>query len=284
MIIYGVDFTSAPRRRKPITCARSELRDNLLCLDSFEAFSTFTEFETFLQRPGPWIAGLDFPFGQPRKLIENLGWSSDWEGYVKIVGSMTKQEFVQTLAEYRKLRPEGDKQHMRVIDNKANSRSPMMLYGVPVGKMFFEGAPRLLRSGANIVPNNPIDSDRIIVEAYPALVARKVIGNIGYKNDMKSKQTLEQRKARAKIVEGICGSEVLNFYGFVAQLNAEQAEQCIEEPGADLLDSILCAIQATWAYSNREQNYGVSAECDSLEGWIVDPEMNKTQPFIPGLQ
>jgi len=139
--------------------------------------------------------------------------------------------------------------------------------------MFFEGSPRILRSGASIIPNRPTDSDRIVVEAYPALVARAFIGKTGYKNDTKSKQTVEQRDARASIVEGICSNRLVDSYGFRVQLNSEQIGKCIEEPGADMLDSVLCAIQATWAYERRDHNYGIPLDCDPLEGWIVDPAM-----------
>jgi hypothetical protein len=35
-----------------------------------EEWSTFSAFEGALQRPGPWIAGIDPPFGQSRQFIE----------------------------------------------------------------------------------------------------------------------------------------------------------------------------------------------------------------------
>jgi len=140
MRVYGVDFTSAPRKQKPITCAECSLDNGLLYINDFDQFTSFDQFENFLQISGPWIAGLDFPFGQPRKLIENLGWSPSWEGYVKLIDDMTKDEFVYTLTQYRNGRPEGDKQHLRIIDKKGNSCSPMMLYYTPVA--FF---PRVLR-------------------------------------------------------------------------------------------------------------------------------------------
>jgi hypothetical protein len=102
-------------------------------------------------RPGTWVAGMDFPFGQPRRLIENIGWPRTWTGYVRHVSTITKPEFVETLAKYRAGREKGDKQHLRQTDELANSRSPMMLYGVPVGKMFFEGAYCLLDAGCTII-------------------------------------------------------------------------------------------------------------------------------------
>src|ERR1700694_936576 len=87
MYIYGLDFTSAPTRRKPITCACCELYDTVLTVNSCLKLTSFDEFEAFLRSDGPWLAALDFPFGQPRKLIANLGWPQNWRGYMEIVAS-----------------------------------------------------------------------------------------------------------------------------------------------------------------------------------------------------
>lgn len=137
MKIFGLDFTSVPSKRKAITYAQCSMDGDNLALQSFGHLTSFNEFETFLAQPGPWVMGMDFPFGQPRKLIENLGWPATWEGYVRHVAEMSKSQFVEALAKYRAGRLKGDKQHLRRTDELANSRSPMMLYGVPVGKMFF---------------------------------------------------------------------------------------------------------------------------------------------------
>lgn len=281
MIIYGIDFTSAPKRQKPITCAKCLLVDELLRVQDVECFTSFVQFEYFLQTNGPWITGLDFPFGQPRKLIENLSWPLTWEGYVKLVGNMDKLGYEQLLKKYQQNRPYKDKRHFRLIDRKADSRSPMQLDFVPVGKMFCQGAPRLLKSGASILPNHPTDSNKLIVEAYPALVARKIIGSQSYKNDTKSKQTAEQRDARIRIIKGISSDKLEEIFGFCTRLSDEQIKLCIEEPSADLLDSVLCAIQATWAYTQKNNHYGIPVECDPLEGWIVDPAMEQTESLFP---
>ena len=71
MRIYGLDFTSAPSYRKPITCAVGIITADWLRVEGLIALISFVEFEQFLSQPGPWLAGLDFPFGQPRKLIQN---------------------------------------------------------------------------------------------------------------------------------------------------------------------------------------------------------------------
>src|SRR4051812_6850562 len=46
--IYGVDFTCAPRRAKPITAAAALLKGNSLRLGKIERLQTFAEFEQLL--------------------------------------------------------------------------------------------------------------------------------------------------------------------------------------------------------------------------------------------
>jgi hypothetical protein len=84
------------------------------------------------------------------------------------------------------------------------------------------------------------------------------------------------------LADGLSSERLRELYGFSVKLNDVQAQRCIEEPGADVLDSVLCAVQAAWAYENREENYGIPAECDPLEGWITDPEMREISLFEQG--
>lgn len=271
MRLYGLDFTSAPSKRKPITCATCLFHDTQLIVEEVFPIAMFDVFEQWLRQPGPWLAALDFPFGQPRQLLTRLGWPLSWEGYVHHIGSMSKAEFEKTIQNYQDSRPAGDKQHMRVTDKLAGSRSPMMLHRVPVGKMFFQGAPRLLASGVSVLPCHPQSVDRIVIEGYPALVARRWSGKQSYKSDERAKQTAEQRRVRQRIVNGIRSSALLDIYGIQLSLTDEQAQRLIVEPMGDELDALLCAIQAAWAYTQRDKNYGIPGTCDDVEGWIVDP-------------
>ena len=271
MRIYGVDFTSAPKRSKPIAVALCELADGELRWQGYLALLGFDEFEAFLDRSGPWVAGLDFPFGQPRKLIEDLGWPGCWAGYVKHVSGMSLRAFADTLAQYRSGRPPGAKHLYRHTDLRASACSPMMLHGVPVGRMFYHGAPRLLRSGASIVPCCPVGGRRVVVEAYPALVARRFIGQRSYKSDDRRKQTPEREEARRALVAGLCSDLLGADYDLQLALEDSQVESLVGDPSGDRLDALLCAIQAAWAHSRRGQGYGVPRDCDPLEGWIVDP-------------
>jgi hypothetical protein len=60
-------------------------------------------------------------------------------------------------------------------------------------------------------------------------------------------------------------------YGFVVEMDGYWREELTRDPAADALDSLLCAIQAAWAYTRKDENYGVPPECDPNEGWILDP-------------
>ena len=271
MNIYGLDFTSVPSRRKPITCACCELEKTTLIVKTCLRLPTFEDFEAFLRTEGPWLAALDFPFGQPRKLITNLGWPETWEGYMHLISSMSKQTFEQTLQNYQENRPPGDKQHLRATDALAGAISPMMLHRVPVAKMFFQGATRLLKSEMSILPCRPTGDGRIVVEGYPALVARKLIGKRGYKSDEHGKQTIEKVMARSEIVKGLRSGMLVKEYGLAVLMTDEMAERLAEDAMGDELDAVLCAVQAGWAYLERENGYGISRGCDGGEGWIVDP-------------
>ena len=269
MKIFGVDFTSAPSHKKTITCLETRLDNGTLSVGVLNQFTDFVQFEAFLHRPGPWVAGFDFPFGQPRKLIQNLRWPNTWAGYVQHIAQMGQHNFEQTITTYRNSRPTGDKHHLRTIDAQAKAISPMMLHGVPVGKMFYQGAPRLLFSGVSIQPCHPIGDNRIALEVYPALVARKWLGQQSYKNDSSKKQTPEQKAARQTLLDALCSPALKKHYGLTLHLSDTLAAQLVQDPTADSLDALLCAIQAAWACT--QPNFGIPPNCDPLEGWIIDP-------------
>ena len=235
--ILGIDFTSVPKRNKPITCARASFDGKKLSLDELIHWHNFTEFEDALRAPGPWVAAIDFPFGQSRRFVENIGWPLNWAEYVEVVASLDRQSFRNKLEDYKKERALGDKHHKRICDVLSRSQSPQTLYGTPVSLMFFEGAPRLLRSGVHLPYNCDGDKTRIVLEAYPGIAARKLIGNRGYKSDNKKKQTEEHRRARNEIWAFLTGSEWESRYGFAI----DAPRTLVDDPGADDLDALICA-------------------------------------------
>ena len=266
MKIYGIDFTSAPSKMKAIACAEAWLETDILKIEKFYRFTNFSSFMDFLNQSSAWIAGVDFPLGQPRKLIENLRWGTTWAEYVNRVGQMTKQEFVEALNQYRQDRAIGDREHLRQTDQLTGAISPMKVYGVPVGKMFFEGAPRFLQAGFSILPCHPTADPRIAIEIYPALIARNLIGRQSYKSDDKRKQTEEMQLLRKEIINQVRSPIFKEKYGFIVQISDRLASECNLDPSGDTLDAILAAIQA--ASASRQPNYGIPKTCDRLEGWI----------------
>ncbi|MBC6427794.1 MAG: DUF429 domain-containing protein [Cellvibrionales bacterium] len=266
MKILGIDFTSSSKKRKPITCAHCLLDGGTLRFSKMEEWSEFEGFENALRRPGPWIAGIDFPFGQADRFIKNIGWPQDWAGYVRHARGLGKEGFCNALNEYRKSRPKRDKEHLRRTDKPAGSVSPQKLYFVPVGQMFFAGAPHLLDARVSVpglLRGNP---KRVVVEAYPGVLARSVIGKKSYKHDTKKKQTGEQHQARLGILNALRNGAAREHYEFDLD-----APDCLcEDPGGDHLDALLCAIQAAWAWKNKENGHGMPKHCGN-EGWIADP-------------
>lgn len=273
MRVYGLDFTSAPGRKKPLIALGCTLDGGALRLESAEEMTSFDELEEFLERPGEWVCGMDFPFGQPRSLVEALGWPAGWEGYVGEVAGLSREEFEDAIRSDMARRPAGSKHRYRLADRRSGSASAMMLFRVPVGKMFHRGAPRLLDSGTSVVPCRPNDSGRVAVEAYPAVVARRFLGRRGYKSDERKKQTSEHRAARERLVSGLRSETLEEAYGITVEMSQAWKEELVREPTADALDSLLCAVQAAWAYTRKDDGWGVPPECDPDEGWILDPEL-----------
>jgi hypothetical protein len=269
--ILGIDFTSSPSRRKPLTCLHCGLDGSNLRVQRLEEWSSFAAFEEALERPGPWVAGIDFPFGQARQFIETIGWPASWEGYVAVAERLGRSGFRAELTRYREQRVAGDKEHRRETDKAAGSISPQKLYGVPVGLMFFEGAPRLLASGVSVPHLRDGDPSRIVVEAYPGVLARALIGRRSYKSDTRRKQTQDQHEARVALLERL-QHEAPHRYG----LAAEAPFDLCDDPGADHLDALLCAVQAAWAWQQRENGYGAPGPLDPLEGWIADPHLRSS--------
>lgn len=269
MKIMGIDFTSRPTRKKPLTCMHCVLEGRVLLAGDLEEWPAFEPFEEALEKPGPWIAGIDFPFGQSRTFVENIGWPDSWKGYVEHSRSLGRDCYRKILDAYREQRPLGDREHRRATDIAAGSISPQKLYGVPVGLMFFEGASRLVRSDITIPGLQSGDPARIAVEAYPGVSARRIIGRTAYKSDNRNKQTEDQFRARRALLDYILSDQIEGRYGFRVRASRSLAD----DPSGDQIDALLCAIQAAWAWTMRKDGFGLPSNADSLEGWIADPSL-----------
>ncbi len=277
MKIYGIDFTSRPTLAKPIVCAECEPVEETLTLLQLHAFTDFAVFENLLETPLPWFCGIDAPFAQPRKLIEDLGLQTylshplEWQSYILEFAAMGKEGFVMCLNTYRAGQPTGHKEHLREVDKLAKAISPMKLYGVPVGKMFFELAPRLAKTSLNIPALRLTLDKRTVLEVYPALVARFLVGRQSYKSDTKEQQTNEKGKIRADLVRMLESPKLQAGYGITVNLSASHKKTLVADAKGDTLDALLAAIQTAWAAC--QENFGFPDDVDGLEGWIADPSL-----------
>ena len=267
MRVYGVDFTSAPKARKPITVAQGYLEGNILTVERIEAIKSFESFEEFLLRPGPWIAGFDFPFGIPREAAVAIGWPVTWKALVKKCEKIGRSGFTLESDTLRESRPKGKKYPKRQGDDAAKSHSPMKCVQPPVGWMFVEGAPRLLRAGVSIPRMLDGDPARIAVEAYPGHAARAAIGRRSYKHDQPSKQGPARRNARKVLLAAMQSTR--NSTGIRLAATTSLLAEMNSDGTGDLLDAAICALQAAWALQRRATGYGLPAQMDPLEGWIV---------------
>lgn len=278
MRIIGIDMTSTPTARKPITAAVCALKAGRLTLEALEHLETLDALTGRLAAPTePTLFAIDAPFGMPRRLLEHDNWLREsWADYAAWIGTLDRAAFKARLEAYRTPRPPGDKQHRRRCDELARSKSPMMVFGVPVGLMFHELAPRLADTDIHVPLLRETGSPVVAVEAYPALVAERPAGRTPYKNDQPAKQTPAHRETRAAILNWLASAECDNTYACRVTLDGPAHDTLLNDGTADALDALLAGVQGAWAWSRRDAGFGIPPSADPLEGWIVDPALSST--------
>lgn len=270
-LLIGVDFTSAPRRAKPITAAFGRIELDAcaapsLRLLALECCADWPAFEALLQRRGPWLGAFDFPFGLPRAAVVDLGWPQHWPALVRHCAALGRAAFRDALDADRATRPPGQRYVHRATDHPARSHSPLKLVNPPVGLMFLEGAPRLLAAGVHLPGIHDGDTARIALEAYPALLARRFARG-SYKSEARGQQDDARRARRARILAALLAGAAAPC----PPLRAEpgQVRELLDDARADRLDAVLALCQAAAGALHGPPRHGLPAAFDSLEGWIA---------------
>jgi hypothetical protein len=282
MLIHGVDFTSAPGRRKGITVASGRIARRTLEIESIVTLEGWPAFEAWLALPGPWVGGFDFPFGLPREAVKDLGWPQEWPALVQHCASLGRVRLREALDAYRTGRAIGNKYPHRLGDRAAGSHSPVKLVNPPVALMFLEGAPRLLAAGVHMPSTCPGDRRRVALEAYPGFAIRQLVGKRpgSYKNDARAKQTIAQRQFRSRIVKRLIDTGLPG--GVKLAANFAILRTLVFDGTGDRLDAVLCAMQAAQAWKLRKSNFGLPAMLDPLEGWIATVPAPPASMSSPG--
>jgi len=265
--LVGCDFSSAPTRRKPIVIAWGSASKRRVVLDRLERLESLAAFAQWLEQPRAWIGGFDVPFGLPRELVEQLGWPLQWRDCMAHYGSLSRAEIRSTFAAFCDARPAGGKFAHRTFDRLAGSSPSMKWVNPPVAYMLHAAVPLLLQAGVHLPGLHPGDVQRVALEAYPGLLARELIDRRSYKSDDKARQTPERLIARKDLLNALeLGQTRL---GLRLKLSHAQRDALVHDASGDSLDAVLCLVQAAWAAQQGAPHYGLPAQLDPLEGWIV---------------
>jgi hypothetical protein len=275
--LIGVDFSSAPTRRKPITVAIAQAGPGTVALREIQRFDSLPHWHDWLAAPGEWLGAFDFPFGLPRAFVEGLGWplaaTAPWRDVTQRLAALSRAQLIEQCRAWCDARPVGSKFAHRATDLLAGSSPSMKWINPPVALMLHAGAPRLLEAGVTVpgLTEQGTDPGRIALEGYPGLLARAVLGRQSYKSDdPKHRQDPLRQAAREALVQALEAGE----HPFEVRVDFQALRHdCIEEAGADLLDAVLCLAQAAWAWHRRDRNWGLPAVIDPIEGWILGAEI-----------
>jgi hypothetical protein len=102
------------------------------------------------------------------------------------------------------------------------------------------------------------------------MLAREVLGTQSYKSDDKAKHTSERLIARKDLINALELGQTR--WGVRLKLSHAQRDALAQDATGDALDAVLCLVQAAWAQLRHRQGdplFGLPADTDPLEGWIV---------------
>ncbi len=266
-VLLGCDFSSSPSKRKPIVLALGERRGDAVVLDRIEKIPTLEAFGRWLAQPADWVGGFDVPFGLPRELVEHLGWPLQWADCMAHYASLSRAQIRETFAAFCDARPAGGKFAHRAFDKQAGSSPSMKWVNPPVAYMLHAAVPLLLQAGVHLPGLHAGDTRRVALEAYPGLLARELIERRSYKSDDPAKQTPERLIARKDLLEALeTGRTRLALR---LKLTHAQRDALVQDASGDSLDAVLCMVQAAWAQREGPPSWGLPAQVDPLEGWIL---------------
>lgn len=270
-LLLGCDFSSAPSARKPIVVALGAVRGARVTLSKLLPFATLDGWGQWLHDTPAWIGGFDLPFGLPRELVEHLDWPLEWQACMAHYAGLERAQIRDLFAAFCDARPVGGKFAHRRTDLPAGSSPSMKWVNPPVAFMLHAGVPRLLAAGAALPGLHAVPgAARIALEAYPGLLARELIGRRSYKSDDVARQDTERWVARADLLSAL--ERGVTRLELRLSLTHAQRDQLLADARGDALDAVLCLVQAAWASRQRDDagpGYGLPADLDPLEGWIV---------------
>lgn len=276
-LLVGCDFSSSPSARKPIVLALGHAQGACVRLDALLRLNSLPEFARWLQQPQAWVGGFDLPFGLPRELVQTLRWPTEWLACMEHFATLSRAEVRAAFKAFCDARPQGAKFAHRATDRPAGSSPSMKWVNPPVAYMMHAGVPLLIEAGvtlpglyAPVHRGGAAPLERVALEAYPGLLARELIGAVSYKSDDRQRQTTERLLARKDLITAL--EQGKSRLGLRIRLSNAQRDTLADDASGDSLDAVLCLLQAAWAQARHaagHRPYGLPADLDALEGWIV---------------
>lgn len=268
--LVGCDFSSAPTTKKSIVVALGALHAGRVQLSGLKHFATLAAFSDWLKQPQAWVGAFDLPFGLPRELVQALGWPTGWAACMAHYTSLSRDQIRLAFAAFCNARPVGGKFAHRATDRPAGSSPSMKWVNPPVAFMLHAAMPLLLQAGVTLPGLQAGDPGKIALEAYPGMLAREVLGRRSYKADDKARQTPDRLIARKDLITAL--EQGNTRLGLRLKLSHAQRDALADDARGDALDAVLCLMQAAWAQTQHDAGavlYGLPADLDPLEGWIV---------------
>lgn len=307
--LLGLDFSSAPSARKPLTLAWGRRSGAVLRLDRVDELPSHLALEALL-RPDAgathplqsgFVMGCDFPFGLPRAFVQALTVHGPpalaAELRTDLTASSEARRLIDALhrhcldrAGFQRLvdawgtdwhpdRPAGPKLLHRATDLAlpgTTSTSPLQTRYVPVGKMYFEGLKRLLDAGLSLPGMHIGRPEAIALEAYPGLLATELLGRRSYKSDAVARTAADSQDHAARLIARMDLVDALeqgrSRLGLRLKLTPAQRDHLVSDAKGDRLDAVLCLMQVAWAHRQHEEGaacWGLPADMDPVEGWIL---------------
>ena len=174
MKIFGINFNHSPSPKKPITIAICDFKVSQgLSVTKVVPLSSLKEFNEFLKQKGPWFAGVNFPLGQPNLFVKRMNLPDKWSSYAKDINRWKLEGFENKVKQFKSKLPKGTKEPLRLTDTMAGAESPLKSSQHHLPQKFFEGIHCLLKAGVSILPCNPKNDKRVVLETFPDLVAQR---------------------------------------------------------------------------------------------------------------
>lgn len=254
--VAGIDFTSSPSPRKPLTFATGRLEGEILTLESTGTITAFAALDTFLQSNQFDLVSVDAPLGMTRSVVNELGWPDRRDELIAYIATLTRIEFLQGLQNRADSKPYGEKEPKRLTERYAPGAFSCVKIGRP-------SMARMTYEAFRVLARNPTSR---FTEAFPKLVQLALFPGARYKF-----ATEPARRARAGLVEALLGPKIPHYYGFELRIEERLMPALIEDAMGDLLDAVFACVQAAWACRQLDPNLGIPPGIDPIEGWIVDP-------------